>query len=167
MAGSATIGSSLIDEMVSLVDDLRDDLHTDFGLRQFNVYLVTRSWDGGYIGEGSYTDSETLIEPDPKVQPYMTELNLEPCGIDEAGFLKLTEVSLTYTESELTGAFGSDASITSAQEFFYKIADAHGQGIETTYWVTANKPYPDRDTMDRRGYGTIGWHVKLRRAGVP
>jgi hypothetical protein len=159
LAGTADISSNLIDSLLSIVDTLRGELHPAFGARQFNVSTVIRTWGEGNIGEGPYTDVETLLDPQPRVMPYQTDFRLEPCGLDEAGLIQLSEISLTYSEAELTGSFGTDAALAHSQEFFYKIEDAYGQRISTTYWVLKSRPFPDRES-------TIGWVMELRKAGV-
>lgn len=152
MAGSATLGSNLVDSLVPIADSLRDSLHTDFGVRQFKVWTVLREWTSGTIGDGDYTDTETEIEPQPLVEPYNTEFNLEPCGIDEAGYVELREISLTYTEAELMGAVTEGG-----EQWFIKLTDAHGQEIADSYWLLKERPFPDR-------IKDIGWKMRLLRA---
>ena len=160
MAGTAVLGSNLIDSLASsLIDELRGALHPVFGVRQFNVYTVLRTWTGrrGDKDAGGYTDIETLLEPQPKVEPYKTEMRLKPCGISDAGVVQLREISFTYTERELTGVYGSTgAALTNKQEWLYKITDAYGQGIEDSYWVVSTRPYPDREK-------TMGLTMELRK----
>lgn len=154
MAGSATLGSNLIDSLITdVVDGLRGELHPAFGIRQFNVTIIARTYASGYVDDGSYTDVETVIDPQPLVLPYKTEFQLMPCGLDEAGLVQLQEVSLTYTEAELVGSYSQGV------EWLYKISDAQGQEIADTFWVLKTKPYPDR-------IKTLGWIMELEKAGV-
>lgn len=165
MAGSADIGSNLVDDLLDTVDSLRGDLHPAFGVRQYNLTIIKRTWHSGNIGEGEYTDSELLIDPQPIVSPYptvyalgklMVEYRAQPCGIDEVGSLYVSEVSLTYTQAELTG-FGDGVALERNQEMIYKVTDALGQGIAPTYWLLRGPPYPDR-------MNTIGWAFELIRS---
>jgi len=137
--------------MVSVVDDIRRDINADMGVRQFRVYAVTRN----NVDFPSF-DTVLEIEPPPLVKPYKTNLMLEPCGIDEAGRIAVTEVSLTYTEAELTG-FG----LGEGKDFYIRIDDAQGQLIEQTYWRHAKRPYPDRHNANPE------WHLELEPASTP
>lgn len=155
---SSTLGSNLVDSLVPVVDALRSSLHPDMGVRQYTVTLVKRTWDGGRVGDGVATfDSETVLSPQPHVFWDSREFRLSPdagCGLVDAGNCTLKEVSLTYTESDLLGI-----SLNAGQEFYYRISDAHGQGIATTYWIPSATPIPDREQ-------DIGWIVHLRRYEV-
>ncbi len=155
MPGSAVIGTNLVDSLLGMVDELRDSLHTDFGVRQFRVFVVTRSWSGGFKGEGVATDVEIEIDPQPLVSPYRVEYEKEACGLESAGVCTLSEISLSYTHAELVGPPASEAS-----EFWLRIEDAHGQGIPDSYWQPAGDPTPDR-------VNTIGWLLNLRRMSNP
>lgn len=159
MPGSATKGTNLVDELAfEVVDALRDELHTDLGVRQFSVFTVRRTYTLGVSGEGDFTDTEVEIIPQPLVEPYRTRFELEPCGLDESGLVKLREISLSYTEAELTGGYGANQVIDpDAEEWLIKITDAHGQEISDTYWIVDRRPYPDR-------VNDIGWLMELRRA---
>lgn len=164
MPGSATLGTNLVDSLITdVVDGLRDALHPDFGVRQFRVFTVVRTFDDPDGLSGTFADVESELRPQPLVIPMTgrqgahTEMRLEPCGIDEAGIVVLREVSLTYTEAELSGIFGTGASLADNQEWLYKIVDAQGQEISDSYWKLARRPFPDR-------IEDIGWVVELRRA---
>jgi hypothetical protein len=152
MAGSATLGTNLVDSLVPLADDLRKVLQTDFGVRQFRVWTVQRVWSSGTTGEGEYVDTAAEITPQPLVEPYKTEFSLEPCGVDESGFVVLREISLTYTEAELSGG-----DVPVGTEWFIKLTDAHGQEIPDSYWLVKKRPWPDR-------IKDIGWKMELEAA---
>ena len=162
MAGSAILGSNLVDELIpDVVDGLRDVLHPEFGVRQFRVWTVLREWTTGEVGEGEYIDTETEIEPQPLVESWLERVSglnysLEPCGLDEAGLVRLREVSLTYTHAELVG---DDIGPHNGTEWFIKITDAHGQAIPDAYFTIKRPPFPDREK-------DIGWVVELERLGV-
>lgn len=158
MPGSATLGNNLVDELIpDVVDELRDDLHTDLGVRQFRVFTVRRAYPSLEIGAGPFNDTEIELTPQPLVEPYRTKQELEPCGIDEAGYVVLREISLTYTEAELTGGYNEHATLQSGEDWLIKLTDAHGQEISNQYWLIDVRPYPDR-------IQDIGWTMKLRRA---
>lgn len=155
---SSIIGTNLIDSLIEVVDSIRSSLHPDLGVRQYNVTLVKRTWSGGSVGDGTAEfDSQTVMDPQPLVLWEGRDYRLSPsagCGLVDAGNCTLKEVSLTFTESELLGL-----GLTAGQEFYYRISDAHGQGIATTYWIPTGPPIPDRES-------DIGWIVSLRRFEV-
>lgn len=151
MPGSATLDPNvLVDDLVTdVIDGLRDELHPAFGVRAFRVYTVVRSWSGGRVGDGDYTDVETELTPQPMVHPFSSlRREQEPCGYNDAGAVKLTEVSLTYTQDELLACEAPMGS-----QHLIKITEAHGQEQGTKYWVHTKSPYPDRV----RDMGWVVW----------
>lgn len=158
MPGSAILGDNLVDALIpDVVDGLRDSLNTDLGVRQFRMFVVTRTWALGLIGEGGYTDTEIEITPQPLVLPYVrvttmgSGFRLEPAGVDDADVVKIQEVSMTYTEAEL-GSPGLPYG--DGVEKFIRLEDAHGQGIPNTFWRHDSRPFNDR-------IKTMGWLLKL------
>ncbi len=150
----SVLGTNLVDLLVPTVDSLRASLYPSMGTRQYQVTIVVRRWSGGEVGVGTATRTETLLSPQPMVDWANRDYRLGPtvgCGLTDAGECTLSEVSLTLTESELLGLPRE-----MGKETYYRLSDAHGQGIATTHWVPAGVPEPDRE----RG---IGWIVKLRR----
>ncbi len=153
MAGSATLGDNLVDSLVDVVDDLRGDLHPAMGVRQWRVYTVRRTYAGEEAGDGPFTDVETEILPQPLVS-YDLVNELTPAGIEDAGTITLSEVSLTYTEAELDGSV-----LLPTQQWYYVLRDAHGQEMRDRYFGLKDPPRPDR-------INTIGWIVKLIRQHI-
>jgi hypothetical protein len=152
MPGTAVPGANLVDSLLDVVDDLRDGLHTSMGVRHWRVFVQRRAWDGGEVGEGVLTTTETEITPQPLVTTDLRN-ELTPAGIREAGSVMLSEVSLTYTEAELTGNPAVN------EEWVYVLREAHGQLMEDRFYSLAAPPMPDR-------IETIGWILKLRPALV-
>lgn len=153
MPGSADIGTNLVDSLLTVVDDLRDSLHTDMGVRHWRVFTQRRSWDGGEVGEGVMTTVEVEITPQPLVSTDLRN-ELTPQGIREAGGVMLSEVSLTYTEAELVGV-----DVMAHEQWLYVLREAHGQEMRDRFYSLSAPPMPDR-------ISTIGWVVKLRPALV-
>lgn len=153
MPGNATIGTNLVDSLLGMVDDLRGSLNPDMGVRQWRVFVVRRAWSNGRVGEEPYTDTLTELSPQPLVQSYDLYNKPSPAGIDESGTVLVSEVSLTYTESELRPTAGA------GEEIMYLLRDAHGQGIADRYYVLAAPPKPDRTD-------SIGWILKLQLVTV-
>lgn len=157
MSGTATLDTAiLLDDLVGLADQVRDELHRALGVRQWEVYSVLRTWTGAEVGVGRFTDQRLKLVPQPLVKPFSSyEYRLQPCGLDEAGFVQLEEVSLSYAEDELTGGV-----MAGNQQHYFSIEDAHGQRIPTRTFVNARPPYPDR-------VDTVGWILQLSHAKVP
>lgn len=158
MPGSATLDpDQLVDGLVADIDDLRG-LADEFGTRQFRLYAVTRTWAGGEVGEGDdgFTDSEVEIAPPPKVDPYVElGFKLQPCGIDEAGVVKLSEVSLSYSLQDLVG-YPPGGSLEPGVERVFKLRENYGQGHPDRTFYLDKSPAADREK-------TIGWVVWLRK----
>jgi hypothetical protein len=160
MAGSAILDPDvLVDSLVvDVIDGLRGDLHPAFGVRAYRIFTVSRQWTGRAAGEGTYTDTEVELLPQPLVEPWEgvgsgLQLDLKTCGMDEIGQITLREVSLTYTEAELRGP----NNLARNQQWFLKLTDAHGQGTEQKYFIHGKPPYVDR-------VKDMGWILWLREA---
>lgn len=155
---NASLDTSLVDDLVDTVDSLRSELLPAFGVRAQRVFLLRRRWSGGARGEGTASIlSEVEVLPPPlleKAAPRTAEerYEMKSHGRDEEGELKASEISLRYTEAEL-----DDRAIPAADEFLWKVIDAHGQQQVARYYVPASPPRVDREK-------TIGWTVILKRA---
>lgn len=159
MPGTATLTANLVNELAVVADDLRA-LYGEFGVDQWSVWRCTRSWSGTRRGEGTLgSETAAQITPTPRVGwadgSGRIRFDLNPGGLEDAGQIVLTEVSLTYTQAELAG---STSTVT--QEVYYKLVDAQGNGMATTYWVVHRPPVPDRD----KG---IGWILTLNARTDP
>jgi len=157
MPGTAILDPDvLVDSLITdVIDGLREDLHPQFGVRAFRAFTVLRTWSGRIPGDGAVTEVETEIRPQPLVKEWGgsgLHRTLEPCGLDEAGSVTLAEVSLTYTEAEIMGP-----ALARNQQWFWRLAEAHGQATRTRDFLIDKPPYPDR-------IKDMGWAVYLRRA---
>jgi hypothetical protein len=151
----ASLGTSLVDSLVTMVDDLRYTLNSDMGVRQFRVWTIRRKWSGQYVGEGALAVTQvTEIIPPPRVVLTDTH-NLTEGGLQETGTAELHEVSLAASEADLLGF-----PVAANEEFFYVLRDALGQGVSTRLYIPQDHPWPDREKE-------IGWIVKLRRVDLP
>ena len=105
------------------------------------MFTILRTWSGRTIGEGVSSDVEVEIaDPQPKVHTWNgLRYSLEPCGLNEAGQIKLTEWSLTYTEAEVIGT-----GLTKSQEWLIRVDEAHGQETQSRFFVHAKPPFIDR-----------------------
>jgi hypothetical protein len=154
VAGTATLGSNLVDDLVPTVDELRADLYADMGVTQWAVHVIKRQWSGQRRNEGVATIvSDVTLTPPPMLKDG-DKWALIASGRDERGEVELTGVSLTYTEAELTGGTLEDN-----EEWYYKLVDAQGQGQDAQYYVLAKPPSTDRT-------GELGWELTLKRAEI-
>lgn len=156
---NATLDTSLVDDLIGTVDSLRADLLPAFGIRAHAVYLVRRTWSGDERGDGTATDVTTEMSPPPLIvdaAPRTSEerYELKSHGRDPEGEAVASEISLTYTEAELTGG-----TLPANVEYLWKVVDAHGQQQSTRWFVVAAPPRVDREQ-------SIGWSVTLKRVGV-
>lgn len=152
MPGSAILDPDvLVDDLVTdVIDGLRSELHPAFGVRAFRVFTVVRTWSGGAVGRGTSSDVEVELDPQPLVHPFTSlRRDQEECGFDMAGAVKLTEVSLTYTQAELLACEAPEGA-----QHLIKVTEAHGQLQGTKYFVHKKTPYPDR-------VKDMGWVVYL------
>lgn len=148
MSGSAILNPDvLVDDLVTdVIDGLREELHPAFGVRPYRVFTVKRVWSGTMVGDGSYTDTEVELTPQPKVTFYEgwgRQYGREQmaCGYQDAGAVKLTEVSLTYTQEELLCCAAAD----DATQHFIKITEANGQAQAAKFFVYNKTPHVDRE----------------------
>lgn len=163
MPGSATLDPNVFaDSLISVVDDIRRDIKEGMGFRQFYVDLVTVTHVPREAGGPRNSVSVlTRLDPLPFVEPYEEQRNapmkrvMQPCGIDETDKVKVTQVSLTYTEAELTGK-----DLPKGTEFYWRLTDAQGQSTCERFFTIDRPPYPSRNCCP-------GWLIVLRRAAEP
>ena len=154
LVGSATLGSSLVDGLVPVVDEAKA-LFAEFGARQFRTFLMRSLWSGGFEGIGAKSVTQKLeLLPVPDVE-LGDKHELSEGGTWEVGGAKVSDVSLTYTEADL----GFPATATPGESFKYLVVDGTGQGIHTRIYIPGDHPESHRaDEKD-----AAGWILKLVR----
>jgi len=155
LIGDATLDPAvLVDSLVpDLIDGLRDDLLPAFGVRSYRCFRVITTWTGKEAGEGQVTYDTAELRPQPRVMVWDGMRFVQAmCGIRELGEVRLSEISLTYTEAQLTGR---GAGLGRNQEQFIGITDAHGQGTEARLFGMTAPAFVDREK-------TMGWMLYLR-----
>lgn len=160
LIGAAVLDDEvLVDSLVpDVIDGLREDLHPQFGVRGYRAYRIIRTWTGPATGEGELSDEAVELRPQPNVLVWDGFRYVQAaCGIEELGEVKLTEISLTYTQAQITGKPLADN-----QEAFIALGEAHGQEQSVRLFTFSRPPYVDR-------VKDMGWAVVLRRvqSGVP
>jgi hypothetical protein len=81
-------------------------------------------------------------------------------GVHEDGEIRVSEISLTYTFADLTGALEP---LQRNQQFFYRFADAHGQGQEDRLLKQNRPPQVIRDSKTL----IPGWCMWLMDMNIP
>lgn len=156
LVGEAVLSNTtLVDSLVvDVIDGLRESLHPEFGVRAYRIFRVVRSWSGQRVGDGQISDVAGELRPQPRVQVW-TDLRwqLASCGVEELGEIVLTEVSLTYTEGQLTGG----GALRMNQQLLYGLAEAHGQGTRRRLFSLTRPPFIDREK-------NMGWQLWLQVA---
>ncbi len=153
--------SSCLDSLSHCIDAVRECAHGSVGDRPYHVYVVKRRWTGGRRGEGeSAIVSDEELTPTPLLT-YETDLKalhnqLNPQGREEEGQIKISEVSFSFLEPELTGG-----DIARNEDFYYRVTD-ESVGSPARYYVPNTPPHAARG----EGIEPYGWFFYLRRAEV-
>lgn len=154
LIGTATLDPTvLVDSLVpDVIDGLREQLHPGFGVRAYRMYRVIRTWSGAVAGDGDSVDVGAEIRPQPRIKMWNGLKYVQAiCGIRELGDVVATEVSLTYSDADLTGQ-----PLAPNQEIFLAIGEANGQASPLRVWTHAVPPFIDREV-------DMGWVLNLRR----
>lgn len=100
--------SGIVTDILSITDDilgLRDDL----GAKKQNVYILTRTWDGSELGDGTPSDVAVQILPTPHIVDYAHSLRLKEGGNIREGDIILKHLSKqTYTDESMIDCSVSD-----------------------------------------------------------
>lgn len=96
-------GDDFRDELRECVDEVRQDILVDLtGRRLHDWVVVTRTWSGSQLGEGTFTDVELAITPKPKLTLPEPTMTTHEGGAFEIGDLIINKVSARkYTRSQL------------------------------------------------------------------
>lgn len=158
---SSTLGNNIIDSLVGVIDDIRGSIHPVVGDRQYRVYAVTRTWPSGRRGDLSAGPAQIgalEITPSPRVffrgDDKGVHFDQHPTGKSEQGVCVLSEISLAFSEDQL-----SPQNLGASDDFYYRLVDKKGQLIPNRYYKPAGPPATDLEK-------DIGWVLTLRRAQV-
>lgn len=97
------MAQNIRDSLLPVVDALRQ-LPNSFGLRRYSVAIRSRTWSGNYPGELTPTDTDTVINPPPRVRNVSPEEVASSGGTYEAGDYMIEAITPSYTS--LTGTTG-------------------------------------------------------------
>lgn len=149
----------LVDRIATKVDRIRQRVNVDkVGVRRYHLYRVIRTWDGDEVGDGDVTVSTVEITPAPAITLGKSKDSLNGRGRVEVGSMFASEVSLTYSQSDLM------PTLTAGQELYYKLVEMNTpQGASTTYWILTTAPEADR--CETPG-GNAQWLLNFTRAQI-
>ena len=119
---SVDLKKTLAQRLIGPVDSVRD-LATRLGARPYKVRIVRVQWSSGQRGEGV---GETLTVADILPTPKLTQLDgvreiINPVGLDEAGSVKVIQISGRFTENDLRGYDADGDPPNDDTEVFYEI----------------------------------------------
>ena len=105
----------VIDDVLAVTDDilgLRDSL----GAVKHPVFILTRTWSGLRLGEGTKTDTQTQILPSPALLDYSHSLRLKEGGRIRQGDLMVKSISKKSFPDE--SFFDSSTTAKNIEKFF-------------------------------------------------
>lgn len=107
---------------------------TKFGVRPYRVFLTWVAWSGEERGVGDQTLFKRVeILPTPKVENIDTlTQNLFSVGTLPMGTVRVSRISVSFTEDQLAGRLSGQDSIPDNLEFFYEIVE-DGRGDNPAY----------------------------------
>jgi hypothetical protein len=114
---------SSCDLISSLKDSCLDDIlaiREDLGASLAKVYLVTRTWTGSQVGDGSYSDEIEEVLPTPGIKNYSHNVHVMQGGAIQQGDLLLQMISKSrYPNQSDINCSSSETNI----EKFYRVGE--------------------------------------------
>lgn len=153
------LAKSFASSLISAADSIRD-LYVQFGLRTYLVSIIRTGWTGGKRGMGvEYVKEEIEVLPTPRLSTLdsVTEI-LQPVGLDEIGYVMLSEISGRYTEDELLGRIKDGIPLGKDEQVFYEIHFPQkdgNPGIRRRFLIRA-APFYSAERLQ--------WSIQLQRA---
>jgi hypothetical protein len=77
-------------------------IREQIGAQINDVYLITRTWSGERVGDGSFSDKREKISPTPQIVDYSHNIRVTDIGSVKAGDLLLKGISINKYPDELT-----------------------------------------------------------------
>jgi hypothetical protein len=156
-----SLRSTLVQRLVPTVDRVRD-LATKFGIRPYEIHVVRTRWSGGQRGSGQeVVVQDVALLPTPKISD-LTGLNLriESIGSIEAGSLRVSRISMTFTEDQLSGRDADGNPPGDDEQVYYEVYLPGGDGTlangKRRRFALASAPWLKP--------GGVHWQVILERA---
>ncbi len=138
--------------------DVVRDIYTRIGARAYTTKLVKTRWSDGNRGDGvEEVIEEKVILPTPKITSLVDlDALVTGVGVNELGGIKLSQISMCFTEDELAGRQSDGAALPTDQNFYYEIEFfSNGARILRRFTVDG---VPSLEPLK------FQWTVKLKRA---
>jgi hypothetical protein len=114
----------IIDSLLPAIDSILG-VRDDIGAVIQPVYLVTRTWSGTRVGDGTAVDEEAQVLPSPGLKTFAHDVRIREGGAIKQGDIILQNVSKNrYIESDLDGS----STATNVEKFF-RVGDYLYQSI--------------------------------------
>ena len=112
----------VIGKLGPCVDVIRD-IYTKIGARTYATKMVKTRWSEGVRGDGvEEVIEEKVILPTPKITSLVNlDALVTGVGVNEMGGVKLSQISMCFTEDELAGRQSDGSALPTDQNFFYEI----------------------------------------------
>ena len=136
----AEVQGGLVASLYGCVDRIRD-LKTRLGARQYEVSLIWTKWSGNQRGVGEeYVYREIILQPTPEITDLggISKTNLS-VGLEEAGNLRIQEISPRYSEGDLLGLIDGQRP-TQDTNFYWEIRTpprADGKDIRRRFFPSS------------------------------
>jgi len=82
----------IIDDLLPITNDILG-VRDDIGAVIHPIYLVTRTWSGSSVGDGTATDTQLQVLPTPSIQAISHNLPALQAGVYQVGDLILKHIS--------------------------------------------------------------------------
>jgi hypothetical protein len=84
--------TEFMDEIAEIADDAIK-IRNEIGAILAEIYLVTRTWTGEAVGDGSASETKVIVYPAPWIVDLSHNLKLSEAGVIKQGDLLLKQIS--------------------------------------------------------------------------
>lgn len=92
--------SNLRESLSGCIDKILG-IREQMGAELAEVTLITRSWSGERVGDGSFIDLKEKISPTPQIKDFSHDIRVTEAGSVKAGDLLLAGISINKYPDEL------------------------------------------------------------------
>lgn len=107
-------GCNIRESLLGCVDDILG-IRDCIGAALASVTIVTRTWTGKRVGDGTFTDTSTPLSPTPEIKDYSHDLRLQQAGTYKQGDLLLRGISRNQYPTE--ALFRTDTGLKTVEKF--------------------------------------------------
>lgn len=147
---------SLVSSLLPTVD-LARGLLDDVGLRPFQVFLRTRAWSGGYVGQGTVTEADTEITVAGTKRPKVVEKASRDVMSSGGAVTQTTYLVGPLTPDYTTGGTSADLidpPLVAGREVLFVVK---GPGLPTNGVLCKR--------IDAEQFSPFRWMLTLERIG--